>query len=459
MTPEVRAAVAAIMAAPPGLHSEWGASGAHRWTVCAGSIALSRGLPDIPSYYATEGSVAHAIAEQCLTHDSLNAADFIGAKIKLQGPHEEIEVTEDMADSIDLYVQTVRTDRLLLGGKIAVEETFDISKLARHIRVQIKDPKTGQLVETSPQMFGRNDCRLFVPDTGHLVVYDFKHGRGHPVDVCWTETDPFTGNQTLRFNPQLLYYALGAVLDMDRARVHRVKTVELVIVQPRAAHADGPVRRSPTVRLLDLHEWSVDLIKAVELTTMPNAPLKAGEHCTFCKAAQTCPELHKEVQKAAMVDFADVKAKPPAPESLSLMQLVYVLDKAKMVEEFLSAVKHYAHTLALAGTKLPGWKLVEKRPARKWVKQESEVAAAMMNQFGAPENDIYTSPELLSVAQMEAVLKRHGLLKTPEQKALWASLWEKKSSGTVLAPEDDARPALPPPAIADFAHLKASIID
>src|SRR5690606_26092408 len=61
-------------------HAELGASSAHRWMKCAGSIALSRGIPNVDSEYAREGTAAHELAEKCLRRD-LDAEAFIGTTV------------------------------------------------------------------------------------------------------------------------------------------------------------------------------------------------------------------------------------------------------------------------------------------------------------------------------------------------------------------------------------------
>lgn len=427
-------------------HSEWGASGAYRWMTCPGSVALSRGRPNVSSIYAEEGTVAHSIGEACLLADHRNPVDFVGQTLK--GKVLEIEVTDEMADAVTVYVNTVRTDRLLLGGKLMVEQAFDLSKIAQHL-------------PGAPKLYGRNDAKLFVESDGHLILYDYKHGKGHAVDVAWIEQLP-NGQTIQRYNPQLLYYALGAVLEHDRARVHRVKTIELVVVQPRAAHVDGPVRRV-VVTLFELMEWAADLVEAVARTLAPAADLVPGDHCTFCPALAICPKQMERANAAAVTDFrAMVPAAPRRPDELSQDQIVRVLNWYEAHgEAWFRALYHHAHDLLNVGVRLPGWKLVNKRAVRRFVKSEQEIVGLCTGDFGIAMDELYTEPELKSVAQVEALLKRMDRLKDPLMKKLWEEHYESISTGTVLAPESDARKALPPPAIADFAHLKlgASCLD
>ena len=47
-------------------HSMLGASKAHRWMRCPASVQLEATIPDEESFYAAEGTAAHALAEECL---------------------------------------------------------------------------------------------------------------------------------------------------------------------------------------------------------------------------------------------------------------------------------------------------------------------------------------------------------------------------------------------------------
>ena len=119
---------------------------------------------------------------------------------------------------------------------------------------------------------------------GRLSVIDLKYGAGVPVEV--------------EDNPQLLYYGLGALLANKQWKPHEV---EVVIVQPRCPHPDGPVR-SQVLQVVDLLEFAADLVEAVKRTEEASeqhatldtlnwmrAYLNPGDHCRWCPAAAICP--------------------------------------------------------------------------------------------------------------------------------------------------------------------------
>ena len=250
-------------------HSELGASQMSRWSTCPGSVALSRGMPNTSSIYAAEGTAAHEVAAFCLANDS-SPHEQVGNTLKVEG--FDIEVTTEMADAINVYLMAVRGDFAEFPERPArlVEHRFHLESL-------------------HPKLHGTADCVQMYAEKKLLRVYDYKHGAGVPVEVA--------------DNKQLKYYGLGALLSSGMP----AETVELIIVQPRCKHPDGPVR---TFRMdaLDLVDFGADLMDAVRRTEDSKAPLAAGEHCRWCKASAICPELAKQAASRAKVDFRpDVK--------------------------------------------------------------------------------------------------------------------------------------------------------
>ena len=250
-------------------------------------------------------------------------------------------------------------------------------------------------------------------------MIDFKYGQGVAVEV--------------QENTQGICYAIGAAT----AKHNRgVGEVEIVIVQPRAYHPDGPIR-SWVTDSVTLLERAAELGAAARATEQPDAPLKAGEWCKFCPAAGTCKtreDYALELAAAAFTNDGSVIMDNPQkydPERLSRM-----LHNVSLVEDWCRAVREFAHHEAEAGRMPPGWKLVPTQPRRYWISDESETAASLLMADLAPE-EIYKK-KLKSPAEVEKIF---GKKNVPEDVA---ALWEKKSKGTVLAPADDKRPAVKP---------------
>ena len=382
-------------------HSPIGASSASRWFACPGSVHLSKDMPNESSPYALEGTAAHLLAERCLQEDR-QAADSIGEVITVENSDFAVDI--DMADAVQVYLDAIAKDRKE-GDEIAVEQSFDLSSFF-------------------PGLYGTNDFVLYRAETGELFVYDLKFGAGVPVEVIW--------------NLQLLYYALGAA---TAKRDRRLTSVTLVIVQPRCAHPDGPVRRWE-ISPLDLLDWSADLVDAAKATEQPDAPLKAGSHCKFCLAAAKCTALRDQVMSIAKADFTDGNLTLAEPKDFSEVDLAAVLKEADLIDDWIRRVREYAHHEADAGRMLPGFKLVAKRAIRAW-RDKNKTLVSLLD-FGLDQSAIYQDPKLKSPAQIEKTVGK-------KQMKQFSDLVVKNSSGAVLVEESDPREAVKSSAIEDFA--------
>ena len=255
-------------------HARLGASGAHRWMKCPGSIRMAEGLAERTSSYAQEGSAAHAVAEECLQKDK-DADELIGKKV------EGVLVTEEMANAVQRYLDYVRERS---GGcELLVEQTFTLDRLS-----------------PPEPMFGTADATFF--KDGTLTVVDYKHGAGVAVEI--------------KGNAQLRYYGLAAMTSLG----YPATSIEMVIVQPRARHVDGLIR-TETITATALMAWARELMDAADAALEPDAPLVAGSWCRWCDASPVCPELQEQALRSAQVDFADTVETMPPVERMSLPQL------------------------------------------------------------------------------------------------------------------------------------------
>lgn len=368
-------------------HSKVGASSMHRWSVCPGSVKLSEGIANVSSSYAEEGTKAHELAAAILSKGEL-----------------PFDADPEMLEAVMVYVNAVTE---LWGPKDTklVEQGF-----------HLKDIHEGA--------FGTADCVLYKPELKRLYVFDYKHGQGIPVDVV--------GNQ------QLMYYGLGALLANPQ---FRVLDVELVIVQPRCSHPDGPVR-SWRISAIDLLDFSVDLLEAIRRTEDPSAELVPGDHCRFCLAANKCPQLKETALSVAKREFSPLLSYDPK-------ELSETLHKLPILEAFIKQVREFAYGEAQHGRTPPGWKFVEKRATRKWKLPEQEVAEEIRSRFKLPTHVIYDEPVLKSVAQVEKLVSKKHMVKLSD-------LISSESSGFTLAPESDARPEVRKDAAAEFTKVAVS---
>lgn len=374
-------------------HSKLGASGAERWMNCPGSVRLSEGIADKGSYVAAEGSVAHGVAEVRLTKNHVTP---LGTEITYDG--HIVVVTQEMLDAVEVYRQAVN-DARMPGDILHVEQKF-------------------HLKEIHPDLFGTADCVIWCPSMQRLDVLDFKYGAGVPVEVA--------------NNKQLKYYALGALLELG----YPAKLVTVTIVQPRCPHPDGPVR-SVTFDAIDLLDFAADLAEAAEAAGKPDAPLRAGDWCRWCPAAGICPEQRKQAQELARIEFSAPAVQPPAPGSLTPVQIADVLEKAPIVEAWIKAVREHAYTQAEAGNPPPRHKLVDKVAVRR-LKNDFE-PFQLADALCVEAHEIYAEPKFLGIGELEKLAPGKN---AKERAAALEPFVVRESSGHVLVHESDRRPAV-----------------
>lgn len=316
----------------------------------------------------------HAVAAFCL-NSKQDAIECVGRNF------EGVLIEEEHAVAVQVYLDAIREDQKKTKGKLLIERKFHIKDL-------------------HPQFFGTADCVRWGNDD-ILTIYDAKFGKGELVEVKRPNGLP---------NLQLGFYALGALHQLRQVApppmMEKLNKVQLVVVQPRAWHRDGPVRRV-TFTTQAIVNVGTELLTAVRECEKPNPPLVPGSHCKFCRAAGTCPALRDRSFAEAQLAFSEdatmvLIGKPPLPSSLTPTQLSNVLHAADLLDDWLEAVRSYAHAVA-EKEKIPGWKLVQKQARRKWA-DETQAAFDLMYSFDLDEDEIYET-KMKSPAQVEKLLK------------------------------------------------------
>jgi hypothetical protein len=374
-------------------HSRLAMSAAPRWFACPGSPRECAAFPhpQEDSDDAVEGTKGHRIGERALV---------VGTSVEEAAAALALDVKPETLASVAVYVEYIRQ---------------------RYAATRIECPDAILAVEKHcdntwlhPDLWGTADAAIFVKG-GHCEITDYKNGR-HPVEV--------------KDNPQLIGYALYPLRHYDAA------SVTVTIVQPNAEHADGPIR-SHTYTRDELTAWAQKFRAAAMAADAPDAPLVPGEHCHFCPAAGTCPALRKHALTVAGTTAAEMSV-PPAPNTLTPVQLRQVLDAAKMVAAWVKAVQSYALNEARAGRVPDGYKVVEgRRGNRKWTNEDE--AAATLGREGVQPFEQY----IISPANAEKELRKRG-------KRLPAELVTQSPGEPTLAPESDPRPALVSDSVSDF---------
>lgn len=316
-------------------------------------------------------------------------------------------IDEEMVEAATLYQDTLRY-YMDEGDDVQYEARLDM----RHIH---------------PDLFGTGDALIYKPTTRHLIVGDFKYGRGVAVDVL--------------DNEQLLTYAVGALAQHG---VENVDKITLLIIQPRAFHIHGHVR-AQDICAVDLLLFEDRLREYAAATDDHTQSAHAGHHCRFCPVAWGCDEFRQHVfsiiginpRRAVMNDLTDQDM--PTTPALTPKQLGDVVREVQIIEAWLKRTMEYAHEQALLGNMPENCKLVNKRAYRKFT--DVGAVECILDIEGLDESDWMTDPEpeFKSVAVLEKVLGKKRfkeLIGNPE-----FGLVKAESSGYVLAPIDDHRPA------------------
>lgn len=361
-------------------HARLSPSAAFRWMECTKAPSLEAGIKDQPSPYAQEGTQAHAVAEY-------EARKAVGLPVPAKAP----EADPEMQEAADIYAAYIK-------------ETFLAAKEACADAV-IETETRLDLTKWIPEGFGTADC-LIVAD-GTLHVIDFKYGKGVLVEA--------------EGNKQMQIYALGALAWADM--IYDVDKVKMTIIQPRLNGTS-----SAEVASYELKQWGdVELGPIAALAYNGGGEFKPGEDtCRFCKAAGSCK---------ARADYFVRLFDENEDATLSPVEAGEILSRAAGMKDWLARLEEHVKDACLAGTEIPGWKIVEGRTRRQYTDEAEIEKRLRAKKYKVSE--IYEK-KLLGITKMEKLI---GKKKMDE---IIGDLIEKPQGSPTLVPESDKRPAWAP---------------
>jgi Protein of unknown function (DUF2800) len=374
-----------------------GGSNAARLLACPASYQEQLKVPfaDIESSYAAEGTALHQAIAHCVEH-KVAPSTLVGEVFY------EHEITEERAELLTRALATLNELLCRYGDAkrfkiIGIEQTLPLPGI--------------------PGAFG--SCDLILSDQSTVIVIDWKFGGGVKVAAVYSDEDGDT------LNPQLAFYAVAA-----RARHRRRfkgKRIVVAIIQPRL---EQPLAAAETDDA-ELDAFQSSFQNAVVEALGRDAHRERGEWCRFASCKSTCILWNGPVFDLALIDPVKAALKASVNPQGYGGFLSHALTLAAIAEEWASEIRKQTHVFLEEGGSVPGWKLVPKRASRTWI--DPIDAMQKLFKLGAKRPDIFTEPELKSVAQTEKALKKLGI-------DVPADLWHALSTGTTIASVDDPRP-------------------
>ena len=414
-------------------HSTWSASKFESIMLCPGKIVLEAGLPNTSSKYAAEGTAAHQVLTWALQQDK-PAASFIGQVITADG--FVFEVDDEMAGYVQVCVDYV-ADLKGADGVVFADERVNYSKYLN-----------------TPENEAWGTADVIIARGTEIIVVDFKYGRGVEVDA--------------EKNPQMMLYALGA-LQAYHGLVADFERVRVAISQPRIKSA--PSEWDCSVDELEAwgHNTARDVVNtclnaqvAPEVDGWAEVFVVPGEkQCKFCRAKATCPSLAAKVEQTVGADFEDLEVTETRvglfkedAEFIKPSLIASHLAAVDLIEDWCKAIRAEAERRLLAGSEVPGFKLVQgKRGNRAW--SNATDVEALLKSMRVKIEDMYDF-KLISPASAEKLAKAEVI-----GKRQWPKLQEliTQSEGKPhVAPVSDSRPALTvTPVVDDFTDVTVDL--
>lgn len=387
-------------------HAILAPSAASRWLACTPSARLEEQMPQQDTAYTREGTLAHAVAEEMLKlYLKLDADTVYDSDEFLELMQEEQNRTpfryihEDCAQEGLDFLDMAET----------VYEGYVRIVMEKYLTAKAEDPEAVLLIEQKlklseyvPAGFGSSDSIIIWNDT--CDVNDLKYGKGLRVDA--------------EDNKQMMLYALGALC--GPCELYNIRTVRMSILQPRLNHAS-----TAEMQASGLLDWAKNVLRPAALQAFEGeGRLVTGPHCQFCRAAPRCRALLEKAQAET--------AKTSAPEMLDISELGDALQAADVLKNWAKKLEEHCLMLALEGTAIPGYKIVEGRSLRTIKDQPAAIGRLLDAGFSA--EDVCRPQELKTITDLEKLLRKGAF------NDLLGDLVIKPQGKPTLVPQSDKRP-------------------
>ena len=374
-------------------HALLSPSSAHRWIHCPPSAIPNAEAPRQDTPYTLEGTLAHAVCEYKARKYFIPGAG-IGPRqyaAKMKAFQKDPSWQDEMAGHTDRYLEILKA----IAGEfdawphVALEQSVDFS-------------------EYVPEGYGTADCLMIGQidglDGDVLHIVDFKYGKGVPVSA--------------RNNPQLMLYALGALLSY--MPIYDVYTVRMTIVQPRLADEPDTFEMEAEKLL----RWAEEVVKpAALLAEKGEGEYREGDWCRWCALKGSCRARAEAQLSLAKLEFR-------MPPELTDAEVGAALEQGRLLKQWLSDLEEYALNACLDGREIDGWKAVAGRSVRAWTDQDAAFEAA--RNAGYPDEMLYERKPV-TLAALEKIMGKKTFAET------LAPFVETPPGKPTLVPADDKR--------------------
>lgn len=369
-------------------HAKLSASGSSIWLNCPGSVEAQEPYEDKGSMFAEEGTMAHEIADICLSTGN-DAEAYIGRtleslKIKLSQYKSTHKIEKIMADYVQEYLDYVRAHETE-NSTLYTEQRVDFSNVV-------------------PEGFGTLDAAVLVYDERILHIFDLKYGNGVTVDA-------FENTQGQMYGTGF-YNEYGFLDAFDTIRIH--------IVQPRKSNFPYW-----DISVKDLITFGKSVAEKAALALTKDAPRVPGEkQCQWCDARYDCSARLKLTENIVRAAFDELDDNAPDANTLTIEQKGLILRHKKFIERFLKDIESSAYDLLSSGEPFPGRKLVQ-GTANRIIPFEAE--AGLVDKLG---EDAYNK-KLKGIGDLEKLLGKKevaAIAVRPEGKIVMVEESDKRSA-------------------------------
>jgi hypothetical protein len=387
-------------------HAKLSPSAAHRWMNCPGSVRLIGDDSGTTTQAAMRGTAAHFIVETMIINDEHDVSKYAGYSILVKADgDEECEMYEPGVPALDPekprpgWFLFIADDQMVDGVQITIDKVDELRASMWNVKVY---PERYLDMSWLDSRFGGTADVTLVEGEGDEDFLDIQTGDDFE---GWAHLVDHKNGFLLvdhKDNEQLLNYAVGILHEHPKS-----KGVRVTISQPNAPHIEGPTRTAEYTRA-QIETFAKKMTKAAAETDKPNAPLRAGDWCTFCPAKIRCDEFEGMIKREAISEFEDddinFQDEPPGalPVPVKVEELARKARWVTLINSWCNEVMISLQREMENGAEAPGWKLVRGRANRKWSDgyTPESIGEAFM-ELGVEHKDLWTEPKLKSPAQIE----------------------------------------------------------